>query len=174
MEAEGPTMAPDGSLAFVRTTRSGQQLVLLDAAGAEKVLIPERTFMSLAAPRFSPDGTRIAFRAYGNGPATGRLVPTEPGATGMLADLARRLGAALGPGIASAHGEPWDIWMFEMGGGVRQLAKLTEDDPTVTWSPDSRYAAVSGGTGIYVVDGANGQTTQLQKVGGFGGIDWTR
>jgi hypothetical protein len=27
---------------------------------------------------------------------------------------------------------------------------------------------------VYVIDGATGQTTQVQKVGGFGGIDWTR
>jgi len=34
--------------------------------------------------------------------------------------------------------------------------------------------AVSGGTGVYVIDAASGNTTQLVQVGGFGGIDWTR
>lgn len=173
-DAEGPTMAPDGSLVFVRTTRSSQQLVLVDPAGAEKILVPERSFVNMAAPRFSPDGRRVAFRAYGPGPASGAIGPGGAGALRGLAALGRRLAAAWEPLVAAAHGEPWDIWAVEIGGGVRQLAKLTEDDPTVTWSPDSRYAAVSGGTGIYVIDGTTGQTTQLQKVGGFGGIDWTR
>jgi Tol biopolymer transport system component len=173
-DAEGPTMAPDGSLAFVRTTRTGQELVLLDTAGAEKILVPERSFVSLAAPRFSPDGKRIAFRAYGNGPPSGALPPTDVSAARLASDLLRGLGGTLEPAVALAHGEPWDIWMVEIGGGVRQLAKLTEDDPTVTWSPDSRFAAASGGTGVSVIDGATGQTTQVQKVGGFGGIDWTR
>ena len=77
-------------------------------------------------------------------------------------------------GTAYAHGEPWDIWVADVGAGVRRLAKLTEDEPTVAWSADSRFAAVSGGTGVYVIDGASGQTTQLQQIGGFGGIDWTR
>jgi Tol biopolymer transport system component len=173
-DAEGPTMAPDGSLAFVRTTRTGQQLVLLDPTGAERILIPERTFVSLAAPRFSLDGKRIAFRAYGKGPVSGALTPRHPGAASVIADAVDALGTALGPTVALAHGEPWDIWTVDVSGGVRELAKLTEDDPTVTWSPDSRYVAASGGTGVYVIEAASGQTTQLQTIGGFGGIDWTR
>lgn len=172
-EAEGPTQAPNGAIAFVRTTRTGQQLVVRDSAGAERVLIAERIFPNLAAARFSRDGQRIAFSGVGEGPQSGQ----RPGGADRLA--AGRAGwpdwlrLNLGPRTAYAHGEPWDIWLAELGGAVRRVAKLTEDEPTSAWSDDDRFLAVSGGTGVYTIDVANGQTTQLAKVGGFGGIDWT-
>jgi hypothetical protein len=162
-DAEGPTLAPDGSLAFVRTTRSGQQLVLLQPDGTEKILVADRTFLNVAAPRFSRDGKRISFSAVGDGPKVGGTAPHG------LAALLR-----LGTPIAWAHGEPWDIWVVEVGGAIRRLSKLTEDEPTTAWGEGDRYVAVSGGTGVYVIDAASGSTTQLVQVGGFGGIDWTR
>lgn len=158
-DAEGPTMAPDGSVAFVRTTRSGQTLVLLEPSGAERILVPERAFLNLAAPRFSPDGNTIAITAVGEGPKLG-MAPRWPA-------------IQLGPTVAYAHGEPWDIWVVERDGKARRLAKLAEDEPMVAWGEGGRYLAVSGGTGVYVIDVASGQTTQVAKVGGFGGIDWT-
>ncbi|HWP29715.1 MAG TPA: hypothetical protein VFB73_07595 [Chloroflexota bacterium] len=158
-DAEGPTQAPDGYLAFVRTTRAGQQLVLRDPGGAERVLIGERSFLSLAAPRFAPDGQRIAFAAVGEGPKSG--------------NAPRPLQLRLGPPTAYAHGEPWDIWLVDRAGALRQLAKLAEDEPTVAWDRSGQYLAVSGGTGVYIVDSATGQSFQLAKAGGFGGIDWT-
>jgi Tol biopolymer transport system component len=162
-DAEGPSLAPDGSLTFVRTTRAGQQLVLLPPDGTEKVLVADRTFLNVAAPRFSHDGKRIAFSAVGDGPKVGST--RAPG----LADLLQ-----LGTPVAWAHGEPWDIWLADVSGAVRRLSKLTEDEPTTAWGEGDRYVAVSGGTGVYVVDAASGSTTQLVQVGGFGGIDWTR
>jgi Tol biopolymer transport system component len=172
-DAEGPTMAPDGSVAFVRTTRSGQQLILLDPAGTEKVLVDERAFISLAAPRFSPDGKRIGFTAVGDGPRTGApSAPHRP--AGGLAAALDLLSTVVGPTIAWAHGAPATIWVADVSGGVRRLGTLTEDEPTLAWSADGRFMAVSGGTGVYVVDATSGQATQLQQIGGFGGIDWTR
>jgi Tol biopolymer transport system component len=162
-DAEGPSLAPDGSLAFVRTTRAGQQLVLLLPDGTEKVLVADRTFLNVAAPRFSRDGKRIAFSAVGDGPKVGSTQSRG------LAELLQ-----LGTPVAWAHGEPWDIWLADVSGALRRLSKLTEDEPTTAWSEGDRYVAVSGGTGVYVVDAASGSTTQLVQMGGFGGIDWTR
>jgi Tol biopolymer transport system component len=159
-DADGPTLAPDGSLAFVRNTRAGRELVLLPAGGGERVLVAERTFFSVAAPRFSPDGQRIAFTAVGDGPKLGGSGP-------RLGDL------GLGPRTAFAHGEPWDIWVSDLRGEIRRVSKLAEDEPTVAWGEGGRYLAVSGGTGVYIVDVSTGQPVQLAKVGGFGGIDWT-
>jgi dipeptidyl aminopeptidase/acylaminoacyl peptidase len=169
-DAEGPSMAPSGAIAFVRTTRTGQQLVVREPGGAERVLVAERSFVSLAAPRFSRDGKRLAFVAVGEGPQVGAVAPP------WALDPRRALTAlrdALGPRPALAHGEPWDIWLAELGGGVRRVNKLAEDEPTVAWSADDRYLAVSGGTGVYIIEVASGQATQLTRAGGFGGIDWT-
>ena len=55
----------------------------------------------------------------------------------------------------------------------RWRSKLAEDEPTVAWGDGGRYLAVSGGTGVYIIDVNTGQPIQLTKVGGFGGIDWT-
>jgi dipeptidyl aminopeptidase/acylaminoacyl peptidase len=179
-DAEGPTLAPDGSLAFVRTTRGGQQLVLLDPSGAERVLVAERTFVSLAAPRFSPDGQRIAVTAVGEGPKLGGAGPAgaEPtaggGAVGWLRERFGALTGLLAAPIAYAHGEPAHTWVVERSGGVRRVGSLAEDEPTLAWDDSGQYLAVSGGTGVYVLEVASGQPTQLTRVGGFGGIDWTR
>ena len=74
-----------------------------------------------------------------------------------------------GGGIPEAPSRVADV-----GGSVRLLSKLTEDEPTTAWGEGDRYLAVSGGTGVYIIDVANGQATQLVPTGGFGGIDWTR
>jgi Tol biopolymer transport system component len=181
-DAEGPTLAPDGGLAFVRTTRAGQELVLLEPGGTERRLVPERTFVSLAAPRFSPDGKRVAFTAVGEGPKVGGSAAgadlaargSDRGAAGFLADVMGRLAAAVGPRVAYAHGEPAYIWVVEVGGATRRVGNLAEDEPTVAWSDGGQFLAVSGGTGVYVLDVGSGEASQLTKVGGFGGIDWTR
>jgi hypothetical protein len=170
-------MAPDGSLAFVRTPRTGQQLILLAPDGPERTLIGERAFLNLAAPRFSFDGKRISMAAVGEGPQVGAMPggSTAPGTAAypdILTALARRLDPRAR--IAYAHGEPWDIWVAEVGGGVKRLSKLTEDEPMTAWGEGDRFVAVSGGTGVYVIDAASGEATRLVTEGGFGGIDWTR
>jgi Tol biopolymer transport system component len=154
-----PTAAPDGALAFMRSTDDSRQLILRSPDGTERVQVPGDGFLNVAAPRFSPDGQRIAFAASGTGPDAA----AEP----------RGWRLPLAPSIAYAHGPPWDIWLAERGGGVRLLARLAEDEPTLAWSPDGRYLAVSGGTGIYVIEGTSGQVFRVAGAGGFGGIDWT-
>ncbi len=176
-EAEGPSMAPDGTLTFVRTTRAGQQLVLLLPDGTEKVLVGDRSFLNLAAPRFSHDGKRISFTAVGDGPKVGSApAPTaaEPRLDLLAALLGRGPRTLFAPAVAYAHGQPWDIWLAEVTGGVHLLNKIVEDEPMTAWAPDDKYVAVSGGTGVYVIDATSGESTRLEPLGGFGGIDWTR
>jgi Tol biopolymer transport system component len=158
-DARDATLAADGTLAFVRGSAAGDELVLLMVDGTERVLVPDRSFQSLAAPRFSPDGQRIAFTAVG----TGFQSKQQPGGAGLR----------LGPTIAYAHGLPWDVWLADLSGGLKLVNMIAEDDPTLAWSPDAQYLAVSGGNGVHIVDVATGTASQVASMGGFGGIDWT-
>jgi Tol biopolymer transport system component len=155
-DAEDPTVASDGRTAFIRSTTAGRQLVVVSPDGAESVLATG--FADLAAPRFSPDGRQIAFVAVS--PQADQATPPR----GAL---------HLGAPIAHAHGLPWGVWITGLDGTPRRLGTLEEDEPTVAWSPDGSHLAVSGGTGVYVLDVARGEATRLLNMGGFGGIDWT-
>jgi Tol biopolymer transport system component len=157
--AQDPTLAPDGTLAFVRHSSGADELMLLAPDGTESVLIPRDRFLSVAAPRFSPDGQRIAFVAVGGAAQRGE----RPGGLGIL----------LEPAIAYAHGLPWDVWLVDRTGTLKLINRLAEDDPTVTWSPDGRSLAVSGENGVYLIDVAGGRASRIATAGGPGGIDWT-
>jgi len=84
------------------------------------------------------------------------------------------VGSELETRIAYAHGAPAKVWIAEVSGGVRGVGNLAEDEPTLAWSDDGQYLAVSGSGGVYIVDVASGQPYQLAKLGGVGGVDWTR
>src|SRR5688572_8023161 len=115
-----------------------------DGRNARSVLTDPR-FISLAFPRFAPGGDRIAFAGVG-GPNVRR------GVAGLLPML---------QGIASAHGLPWDLWEVRVdGSGLRRLTELAEDDPSIAWSPDGRWIAFQGGTGVYLIETA---TTTLHR-----------
>jgi Tol biopolymer transport system component len=155
-EVEDPAVASDGRTAFVRWTTAGRQLVVASPDGAESVLAVG--FADLAAPRFSPDGRQIAFVAV-SAPADQATPP--------------RGALHWGAPIAQAHGLPWGVWITGLDGSPRRLGTLEEDEPTLAWSPDGSHLAVSGATGVYVMDVARGEATRFLNMGGFGGIDWT-
>jgi Tol biopolymer transport system component len=161
-----PALSRDGrNLAFVRTTGPSQSQVslwLAEADGANpRVLFNDSRFTNLAFPRFAPSGDRLAFAAVG-GPVA------VPRALGHGLPL-------LAPGVAFAHGEPWDLWEIRTdGSGLRRLTELAEDDPALTWSPDGRWIAFNGGSGLHLLDTSSTGLYRLSAVAGFGGMDWTR
>jgi Tol biopolymer transport system component len=161
-----PAVSRDGRrLVFLRASPSALQedvsLWVADADGRNpRVVLADKRFTSLAFPRFSPTEDKIAFAAVGG--------PVGPGSR----QGAQRL--PLAPSVALAHGLPWDLWEIRTdGSGLRRLTDLSEDDPSIAWSPDGRWLAFQGGTGVYVVDVGPGTLYQISEAVGFGGIDWT-
>src|SRR3954447_9726817 len=84
-DAAFPTVAPDGrGLAFVYDNGSGQALRVgsVDGGDAKDIINPS-VFQGLMGPRFSPDGTWIAFEAQGPGPS-GEAQPSPGGLAALL------------------------------------------------------------------------------------------
>lgn len=164
-DAFSPSVSRDGrQLAFLRAADpspdAAVSLWIADADGRNpRVVLDDRRFSSLAFPRLAPAGDRLAFAGVG-----GPVGPT-PRSSGRL--------PALAPRVASAHGLPWDLWEIRVdGSGLRRLTELAEDDPSLAWSPDGRWLAFQGGSGVYVIDVASAALYQLSETVGFGGIDW--
>jgi Tol biopolymer transport system component len=161
-----PAVRRDGrQIAFLRTPAgaidSDVTLWLADADGHNaRAVLDDRRFVSLAFPRFSPDGQRLAFAAVGGPAAIRREV-------GGLLPFMR-------PSVAAAHGLPWDLWEINVDGtGLRRLTELAEDDPSVAYSPDGRWLAFQGGSGVHLVDLTTTALYQISDAVGFGGMDWT-
>jgi Tol biopolymer transport system component len=158
-----PTISPDGALlAFVRMTGGDALVVRPLAGGAAREVVPQGAFAGLSAPRFSPDGRQIAFFGIG-GPAA-----QQRRAAPSLAALPR-----LGPAVAWAHGIPWDPWVVNLdGSGLRPLVSLSEDDPTLAWSPDGTMLAALGGNGLWLLDPTGNGEATLLGYGSYGVFDW--
>jgi dipeptidyl aminopeptidase/acylaminoacyl peptidase len=161
-------VSPDGrQVAFI--VRSGQAdqarfstrlwIASVDGSSAARALGPEDTPQS--APRWSPDGARIAFLA-GRGeqsqvwtvPAAGgsaqALTQHAPGVSGFewSPDGRRLLLIATGPGKPPdpyALGRQWrnhGLWLMDSSGGsATELTDRAEHVRSAAWSPDSRRVA---------------------------------
>lgn len=163
-----PAVSPDGRLlAYVRPSNQNgflNELVLTDLAGVyERILVPMDELVEITSPRFSPDGTEIAFvGSVSRGDALqqpGR--PGDPFGSGLLMK-----------GVM-AHGPPGDLWVISIyGGPAYRLTSIEEDEPTLAWSPDGYWLAMLGGGGLYLLPRDLSQPLRMFAKGGFGGIDW--
>ena len=155
-----PAITPDGqSLLFLRDSRAGTALLLQPLSGGDPrtVLAPNR-YPTVAVPRVSPDGQRVVLSIM-------NTLGAQQRGPGLLEWL-------LGP-TAYAHGQPWDIWTFDLqGNDPRRLTNVNADDPSAAWSPDGRHLAFWGGGGLYVVPSEGGEVRQVLDRGGYGPIDW--
>jgi Tol biopolymer transport system component len=161
-----PAVSPDGRyLAYVRpspTTGYLNELVIVDMAqSAERILIAANELVQITSPRFSPDGTEIAFAgsvSYGE-----EMQMSSPHG---LTDLFLK-------GVM-AHGPPGDVWVIGLHGSSvpQRLTTFDEDEPTLAWSPDGYWLAMMGGGGLYLLPRDLSLPPRKIGRGGFGGIDW--
>lgn len=168
--AHSPALAPQGDLAYIAPDPVSRREALWITSGegaTPRRLFNETDFDIFAAPRFSPDGTRIAFVAVG-GP---EAAPPPSGSV----PAPKRGGGGLEPPIAEAHGVPWDLWIINRdGSGLRRLTDLGEDGPMPAWSPDGRWIALGAELGLYLVQPDTGEVRRILEQPAWGGITWIR
>jgi hypothetical protein len=145
-----------------------QRLVIEDLTSNDKarVLVDESDGLALfSAVAFSPDGAQVAFAAV-DLLQTAAPPPRPPAA-------AARGGFQAAPGI-SLHPFAQDIWVVHPtgAGGLRRLAEVAENMPSLSWSGDGANLYVFGPGFLWRLDPATGFAEQLRDSGGPGAIVW--
>ena len=170
-----PAVSPNGRyLAYVKPSQTLgflNELVMLDTVeGSTRTLVPADQLIQITSPRFSPDGSEIAFIG-----STSVGDPLESSAPRGLTDLFMKAGPLPAESIRGvmAHGPPGDIWVMSLFDGTStRLTAFEEDEPTLAWSPDGYWLAMMGGGGLYLMPRDRSQPPHKLTKGGFGGIDW--
>lgn len=167
-------LSPDGrQIAYARLSpRIGEVFEVVDVPpGEPRTLVePSQMLSPFNSPRYSPDGSRIAFAS-----ADQRLAPPTPGApspegstppTGVRPMVARNA-APLPDGL------PQDVWIVDASGGVpAHIAPLQEDFPALTWNGDGTHIYAIGAYGLYDIDMTNGNWTRIGDGAFHAGIAW--
>jgi Tol biopolymer transport system component len=162
-EGYAPSVSRDGGkLTFMRDSRLGQELWIMNADGGDpRQIIQGGRFTAIASPRFSPDGNSITF-SCANPPGV---------AEGPINTIDHLFGIP----TAWAHGDPFDVCSVSTDGGdPTKLAVSGEDEPALAYSPDGQTLLMYAPGGIYQFDAAGGAGKKLSDRGGYGGIDWVR
>jgi Tol biopolymer transport system component len=166
-DASYPSVSPNGSLiAFITFSSAddpgGLWVARVDGSDRRLIVPASGKFVVVTHPRFSPDGSTIAFSAA-TFASSGE--PARPGGGAPS--------SALNAKPIDAHGLPQDIWLVPVTGGEpRRLTNMLEDEPTVAWSPDGTQLAIIATGGLYVIDVNGGEPRKLGQGGTLAQIDW--
>ncbi len=155
--ALGPSVSSDGALAYVDDLQQVSQLVWLDRRGSRLDAIGE-PHEGLAAPRLSPDQSRVAFRVWGGrtkeiwatanndiwtldlSGASARTPLTPPGSP---ANEFGPVWSPLGDEIAFASNMKGEINIYlrraDGSGEMMPMAESSARQMPRDWSPDRKY-----------------------------------
>ncbi len=166
-----PDLSADGeALAFVRSDPDtfAQSLWVAQSDGSEaRMILSADEFYALSGPRFAPDNRTIIFAGSG-------ASATLPNSSRSSSDTAPAGWFDwFNPPPAAAHGLPWDLYTIHVDGtGLKTLTNLGEDQPSVVFTDDGRYALFWGARGMYVMNTDGSRLQRLSDTGGHGSLDW--
>jgi Tol biopolymer transport system component len=155
--ANYPIISPDGkTLVFTKTnvTAGTGELRRANPDGSDAKPIPGTRFAGVLKPVFSPDGTTLGFSANAD--------PLQPSTSSARLPF-------FGPGVALAHGVPWDAWTISVNGGTPQRrSSIREDQPVLAWSPDGKWLGMNGEVGLYLIRLTDGHVYRIADRVGTG------
>jgi Tol biopolymer transport system component len=157
-------LAPDGKHAVYAklSPQTGETLNTIEIGGGPEATLVgiDQNLSPFNSPRYSPDGTKIAFASADQ--------------TGARAHMEYVTAAGFGRDAAPAlDGLPEDIWTIAASGGAPQrVADLKEDLPALTWGADGKHIYVVGAAGLYDVNLENGKSTRIGEGSFHGQIIW--
>jgi len=166
LEEVGPfDVDRDGQwLVLARASTLGMSLIVLNLASREeRVVVAERQFEIITAPRFEPRSQAIVFSAGG---LTARREAPEPPWAALWPALTRSV---------QAHGLPQDLYSVPIAGGSpRRVAQMAADDPALAPSPDGVHIAILSPDALATIPMVGGPAAAVLVPGGFGLVDWAR
>ena len=171
-DESGIAWAPEGRrIAFVTTDAKGQAQIAVEdfSSGAARVLTNAKG--PLSTPRWSPDGTRIAFLYSPGAPKVpSPLNPSTPDA-GVVGTTAYEQRLAVIP--AGGGAAPGRDGAAPSGGAIKLLGPADLNVYEFDWSPDgTRFAATAAhGNGdanwwvaeLFTIDAAHGVATPIHR-----------
>ncbi|HEY6041124.1 MAG TPA: hypothetical protein VIX58_03255, partial [Anaerolineae bacterium] len=175
IEGRAASISADGKrLAFLRfdfqTFRSSLWVADIDGKNEKRLVDPD-TFLTIYAPRYSPDGKVVLFAA--SGPPNKKLPGVSFHQPSPSNECAVGLFFLCLVETAHADGLPWDLWTVTVDGTkFEQITKIGTDSPYPAWSPDGKYIAFFDLTGIYVINRETQVIYPAATRGGHGGFDW--
>ena len=182
-QAAWPAVSSDGALLVMVRSAGGERLIVRPVdGGAERVIVDAPQLLTVAFPRFSPDGSWIAFTAAADPaaspaaqvpPSIGRASDTFRLSPGSLVPLLGWPAATLGAQAVRAHGVPWDVWVVRPDGtGLRRVTTFADDDSSAAWSPDGRWLATLSAEAVHVVALEGAENYCISNEGGYGALEW--
>jgi Tol biopolymer transport system component len=157
-----PAISKDGQKVVWDQIDPDSQQEALTVAGIDlqsrKVLVDAKSKLSLFSSQvFSPDGTKIAFAAVD-------LNSLAPGGSLPLSHAS---------GVFAAHPFAQDVWIVNTDGtGLRRLAEIAENMPSISWSGDGSTVYALGPSALWKIDAATGQADQIAQGIPLGQIVW--
>jgi len=153
-------VSPDRThLVYTRLDPGGGETLdtaAIDGSGTKTIVGPEQHLLPFNSPRYSPDGTQIAF--------------TSADQTGVRAGITY---VSAGLRAPAPDGLPEDAWTVPAAGGTaRRVADLKEDLPTLAWGGDGKHLYVLGTNGLSDVNLASGAVTRIADGSFHGEIAW--
>jgi dipeptidyl aminopeptidase/acylaminoacyl peptidase len=163
-------ISPDGKrVAYAKLApQAGETLESQDIGGGNaRTLVPQtQNLTPFNAPRFSPDGTKLAFASADQ---TGAVAPFQ------LVSLDPEAPLATQDAVALLDGLPEDIWTIDADAPDSvpvRIADLKEDLPWLTWDGSGKHVYVVGSAGLYDVNVETGAVTRLSDGAFHAQLTW--